>query len=110
METSAAEKVEARRSHRFAVEQVVALRSLDGLFDDTCGTSRDVSACGLFFYADDELPVGAAVELFMMMPDTGTLLHDIFPLRAYGAVVRTERHETRFGIAVAFEKVEVLAE
>jgi PilZ domain-containing protein len=110
MTDSAAEKPEARRAPRFVLEQVVAVKSLDGQFDDASGTSRDVSACGVFFYADKCLPVGATVEVFMMMPQTSTLNHGIFPLRCYGAVVRVAPESGRCGIAVAFERVDVIAE
>jgi len=110
MELIAADKREARRAPRFALEQVVAVKSLDGRFEDSSGLSRDVSACGVFFYADNCLPVGAMVELFMMMPETGALAHESFPLRCYGAVVRVTKENGRCGIAVAFEKVDVIAE
>jgi hypothetical protein len=110
MNTLAAEKPEARRAPRFALEQIVAVKSLDGRFEDASGVSRDVSACGVFFYADNCLPIGATVELFMMMPHTGALAHDSFPLRCYGAVVRVTKENGRCGIAVAFDKVDVIAE
>jgi hypothetical protein len=110
METSFGAKVEARRSQRFAVEQVVAVRSLDGRFEDLRGTSHDVSAGGLFFFSEVALPLGAPVEVFLMMPDSGTLFYDTFPLRGYGAVARVVRDDGRFGVAVAFEKIEVVVD
>jgi hypothetical protein len=110
MEASSAGRPEARRAPRFALEQIIAVKSLDGRFEDASGVSRDVSACGVFFYADKCLPIGAAVELFMMMPDIGVLAHEPFPLRCYGAVVRVTRENGQCGIAVAFEKVDVIAE
>jgi PilZ domain len=101
---------EARRAPRFAFEQVVSVKSLEGRFEDACGVSRDVSACGIFFHVDDSLPVGAGVELVMMMPQKDPLSDSIFPLRCYGAVVRVVEDEGRFGVGVAFEKVDVIAE
>lgn len=101
---------EARRAPRFALEQVVAVKSLDGRFDDSSGVCRNVSACGIFFHIDDALPVGASIEVVMMMPQKDPLADTIFPLRCYGAIVRVVRDGGRFGVAVAFEKVDVIAE
>ena len=110
METSATGRPDARRAPRFATEQVVAIRSVDGRFDDASGVSRDVSACGVFVYVDEALPVGASVELLMMMPPKQSLSETIFPLRCLGAVVRVVEHDGRYGMGIEFEKVDVIAE
>jgi hypothetical protein len=110
METSATGRPEARRAPRFALEQVVAIRNLDGDFDDASGVSRDVSACGVFVYVDQQFPVGTTVELLMMMPAKQSLSETIFPLRCLGNVVRVVEHDGRYGIGIAFDKVDVIAE
>lgn len=110
METSATAKADSRRAPRFCLEQVVSIRSLDGSFEDASGISRDVSACGVFVYMDEALPVGASVELLMMMPTIRSLSESIFPLRCLGAVVRVVREHGRYGVGVRFEKIDVIAE
>jgi len=99
-----------RRAQRFPVEQVVAVKSTDGQFPDTAGVSQNVSASGIFFYADSELPVGAPLELFLMMPPQSGFVFPTFPLRCVGSVVRTTKGGERYGIGVQFEKIEVMAE
>lgn len=110
MSTAGGKKPDARRSPRFLLEQVVAVSSIDGRFPDLSGVSRDVSAAGIFFYVDESLPVGGGVELFMMMPQKDPFAEALFPLRCFGAVVRVVRHHNRYGVAVAFEKIDVIAE
>jgi PilZ domain-containing protein len=110
MSTAGGKKPDARRSPRFLLEQVVAVSSIDGRFPDLSGVSRDVSAAGIFFYVDESLPVGGGVELFMMMPQKDPFAEALFPLRCFGAVVRVVRHNSRYGVAVAFEKIDVIAE
>jgi hypothetical protein len=110
METSATVKPESRRAPRFALEQVVSIRSLEGMFEDVSGISRDVSACGVFVCVDEALPVGSSVELLMMMPTIRSLSESIFPLRCLGNVVRVAPQHGRYGVAVQFAKVDVIAE
>lgn len=110
MSTAGGKKPDARRAPRFLLEQVVAVRSIDGCFEDLSGVSHDVSAAGMFFYVDESLPVGGGVELFMMMPQRDPFAETVFPLRCFGAVVRVVRHHRRYGVAVAFEKIDVIAE
>jgi PilZ domain len=110
MDTPATAKADTRRAPRFALEQVVSIRSLEGRFEDASGISRDVSACGVFVYVDEALPVGASVELLMMMPTIHSLSESIFPLRCLGAVVRVAPQQGRYGVAVQFEKIDVIAE
>jgi len=110
MNSVAAERPGSRRAPRFPFEQVVSVRSLDGRFDDASGLSRDVSACGIFFYVDEFLPVGAMVEVLTMMPQDDIFVRQVFPLRCYGVVVRVTHEMGRCGVAIAFEKIEVVAE
>jgi PilZ domain len=110
MDTSATGRPEARRAPRFALEQVVAIRSLDGRFQDASGVSHNVSACGIFFYVDECLPVGATVELVMMMPQESPLSDAIFPLRCLGSIVRVVNDDGRCGVGVSFDRIEVIAE
>jgi hypothetical protein len=109
MSTGVSGRPENRRARRFHVEQVVAIKSLEGRFDDTAGMSRDVSACGVFAYTDDPLPVGALVEIVMMLPDDSILAPVSYPLRGFGTVVRLEARRGRYGVAVALDRVNLVA-
>ena len=50
------------------------------------------------------------LELLMMMPTIHSLSESIFPLRCFGAVVRVAPQQGRYGVAVQFEKIDVIAE
>ena len=70
-------------------------------FEGGGGTSRDISAAGMFFEtADRSFSPGETIHVWLLFehvnPDEPILL------RCEGRVVRVERSEGRVGVAVAF--------
>jgi hypothetical protein len=73
------------------------------------GTSRDVSASGIFVWIDERIPENSNVEVIMTLPrelsQTGTVT-----IRCVGNVLRVHREKGRkaLGLAIAFEQVQVV--
>jgi hypothetical protein len=68
------------------------------------GTMRDISATGVFFYADFRPDKGSRLELILMLPPE--LTHaEALPIMCVGTVVRVEPDFAvgKFGIAVEIE-------
>ena len=71
MSTSSVQ-VERRASQRFPFQVPLALKiTNDGR--QNCGLTQDISARGVFFYTDLNVPEGAGLELTLVMPAEITL-------------------------------------
>ncbi|MBJ6751390.1 PilZ domain-containing protein [Geomonas anaerohicana] len=66
------------------------------------GITRDFSACGLYFFTDQQVSLGESLELVMLLEhqNQGQKVR----LRCQADVVRVEHEADRFGIAVAITK------
>ncbi len=82
--------LERRVAQRFEMHQSLSLSSsLAVHFEGRTvpGFIQDLSARGMFFYAETSLPEGAVVELTFTMPSEITLAEDM-PVRCRGRVLR----------------------
>ena len=64
------------------------------------GTTRDVSATGLFFEIDCEQPLGSAIELTVELNVDGRAML----MKCHGQVVRVEKLDGRTGVAVKMQR------
>jgi hypothetical protein len=81
-----------RASRRFPLRIGVAL-------DDQAGTTRDVSATGLYFETEEIFLSSKTLDFELLLPrPSGALLR----LRCQGEVVRVEPAEDHVGVAVRF--------
>ena len=106
MTDSESNRMERRAAQRFELHMPVAVR-FDGVV--VSGFTQDLSARGIFFYTEAELPVGKLVELTFTMPSEITL-GESMPVRCRGHVLRTARAQggRRSGIAVRLDSYEYL--
>jgi hypothetical protein len=93
---------ELRKVTRYQLTSVAVIRWLgeDEDLREASGVVRDISTCGVYVESTAPLPLSANVELEITPPNlqpygSGPNLH------FEGRVVRTERHSTRMGFAVA---------
>jgi hypothetical protein len=100
-----------RKAQRYPLEEPVAATWSNGGTHDTVGQTRDVSASGVYFYADFEPTDGSCIELVLTFPPEVTRGSNLSVL-CKGRVVRVEPNalEDRTGVAVEIESYEVLAE
>jgi hypothetical protein len=100
-----ADNNQRRRNARFPVQQkLVAATNSTQLV----GTCRDVNAEGVFFFTSTAIEEGSRVDLRLNLPP-GTIFSDEVSLRASGNAIRVEDHtaDGGFGVAVAFDQVEI---
>lgn len=107
--------IERRRVPRFPLRQVVTLKvpELTGRtwgdeadFTVQTATCRDISAHGIFVWADTVVSQGTRVEVSMAAPEE-ILPHEELDLLCTGTVLRAERGVLRdkVGLAIAFESI-----
>jgi PilZ domain len=103
-----ANRLERRAAQRFEVNLPVSVH-VDGR--TVPGFAQNLSARGIFLYAEADLPEGAMVELTFMMPSE-IALSETMPVRGRGRVLRcvTAKGSRRNGIAVQLESYEYLPE
>lgn len=96
-------EAERRRWPRILFEQTVALKVRQDIVRELTGTSRDLSAGGMFLHVYKEVPKGATVELLFAVPPGLQL--ERRPVVMSGTVVRVEQSfpNGRYGIAIAFQ-------
>ena len=94
--------VELRKATRYQLTSVAVIRWLgeDEEIREASGVVRDISTCGVYVETTAPLPLSTNVELEITPPNlqpygSGPSLH------FEGRIVRTERHSTRAGFAVA---------
>ncbi len=99
-------RVERRAGQRFEVHLPLAVR-FEGR--TVPGFTQDVSARGVFFYSEANLPEGAVVELTFTMPSEITL-GESMSVRCLGHVLRVTPPQggQRNGIAVRLDSYEYL--
>jgi hypothetical protein len=78
-------RMERRAGQRFEVHLPISIQVEDRT---VAGFTQDVSARGVFFYAEAALPEGTAVELTFIMPAEITLAESI-GVRCRGRVLRS---------------------
>ncbi|MGH9554603.1 MAG: PilZ domain-containing protein [Terriglobales bacterium] len=93
---------ELRRSARTLLMQPVSLRVTHNGNHQIHATTRDLSAGGVFLYADKEIPAGSPVEIDLEWPQEFSSAEPI-QLRGWGRVVRVEAGSFpgTFGVGVA---------
>ncbi len=100
---------ERRRLQRVQVKGHVKGRWINGGAHEIDGTSKDVSAEGIFFFSESEIAEGAKVELVLDLPSEHVFKGAV-TLRCIGRVIRTEEDDRgQYGVAVVFENVEIVA-
>ena len=99
-------RLERRAAQRFELHLPLAVR-FEGR--TVPGFTQDLSARGIFFYCEANLPEGAAVELTFTMPCEITL-GESMPVRCLGRVLRVAHLQggQRNGIAVRLDSYEYL--
>lgn len=99
-------RMERRAAQRFELHLPLAVR-FEGR--TAAGFTQDVSARGIFFYSEANLPEGAIVELTFTMPSEITL-QDSMPVRCCGRVLRIAPPQggQRSGFAVRLDSYEYL--
>jgi len=104
--TSDSNRLERRAAQRFELHLPLAVR-----FEvrTVSGFIQDLSARGVFFYAEANPPEGGVVELTFTMPSEITL-GESMPVRCLGRVLRVAPCQSgqRNGIAVRFDSYEYL--
>lgn len=78
---------ERRRENRFNLSLPVELK-------DGKGTTRDISSSGVFFETTEDRPVGDIIDLCVAFHDS--------TIQCKGRVVRVEKFNDNFGVAVEF--------
>ena len=93
---------ELRRSARFPLIEPVSFRVTNNGNHPIHATTRDLSAGGVFLYADQEIAAGSPVEIDLEWPQEFSSTEAV-QLRAWGCVVRVESgtFPGTFGVALA---------
>jgi PilZ domain len=99
-------RMERRAAQRFELNMPLAVRFEGQTYP---GFTQDLSARGIFFYSEANLPEGAVVELTFMMPSEITL-GESMPVRCRGRILRAAapRGSQRSGIAARLDSYEYL--
>ncbi len=98
---------ERRRVQRVQLKGQVRCRWTNGGVHEADGTSKDVSAEGLFFFSATEVAEGTRVEVLLDLPSEHVFKGAI-SLRCVGRVVRTQEEHGQYGLAVVFDDVEIV--
>ncbi len=100
---------ERRRLQRVQLKGHVKGRWINGGAHEVDGTTKDVSAEGIFFFSESEISEGATIELVLDLPSEHVFKGAV-TLRCVGRVIRTEENleEGKYGIAVVFDDVEIV--
>jgi hypothetical protein len=93
---------ELRRSARVPLMQPVSLRLTNNGYHPIHATTRDLSAGGVFLYADKEIAAGSPVEIELDWPAEFSQCEPV-QLRGWGRAVRVEAGSFpgTFGVALA---------
>ncbi len=97
-------RVERRAAQRFELHMPLVVRFEGQAFT---GFTQDMSARGIFFHCEANLPEGAGVELTLTMPSEITLGESML-VRCQARVLRVVHGGQRSGIAVHLESYEYL--
>ncbi len=96
---------ERRTEQRFPLRLPILVKSFEGGLKEESSQTRDVSARGAFFFLQNRLPEGAAIEMTLTLPSEITLTESI-KVRCKGRVVRLldELEVGNVGTAVVIEQ------
>ncbi len=98
---------ERRRLQRIPMCGHITGHCHDGTARDIRGTSKNVSADGMFVVVESEIAPGARVELVLELPSQEVFRSTVV-LRCVGKVVRTEpAPDGQHGVAILFEDAEI---
>jgi PilZ domain len=102
-------KSDRRSSQRTPARLGVSIRSPKG--ESTTGYTRDLSANGIFLYADSEILVGSELEMVLMLPAQFTDGEKRW-VCCQASVVRVEpgSEDGRFGLAASIRSIVALPE
>jgi len=91
-------QIERREAPRFPVTLAVK-------FDGGQGWTRDVSVSGVFFTTEWPFPVGAPLRFTLVLENVAPGTRQ--PVSCQGTVVRVERAEQTYGVAVSLDGYEI---
>ena len=96
---------ERRTEQRFPLRLPIIVKSFEGGLKEESSQTRDVSARGAFFFLENRIPEGAAIEMTLTLPSEITLTESI-KVRCKGRVVRLldELEVGKVGTAVVIEQ------
>lgn len=101
-------KEEQRANRRFALKLPVSIKA-NGEQCEVAAETKDVSAQGIFFYVENDLDKGSAIEFTLTLPPEITLT-DSIRVRCQGKVVRVEKDGGQVGIAAAIDQYDFVAD
>jgi hypothetical protein len=102
-------KSDRRSTERLPVRLGVSIRSPQS--QPATGYTRDLSASGIFLYADSEIVVGSELEMVLMLPTQLTNGEKRW-VCCQASVVRVEPggEDGRFGVAASIRSIATLPE
>ena len=103
-----ADRTERRTSRRFTMALPLTLRlhSSSGPVEKQAET-RDVSFRGLYFWTEQELEAGIAIEFVLTLPKEITMTRDV-NIHCFGRVIRVEGGRQPRGVAARIERYDFL--
>src|SRR5262245_45954836 len=93
-----APRIERREAPRFPVTLAVK-------FDGGQGWTRDVSVSGVFFTTEWSFPIGAPIHFTLLLENVAPGTRQ--QVSCQGTVVRVERAEQAYGVAVSLDGYEI---
>ena len=103
-----ADSTERRTSRRFAMALPLTLRLYDPSGPvEKLGETRDVSFRGLYFWTEEQLQSGSAIEFVLTLPKEITMTRDV-RIHCFGRVIRVEPQRQARGVAARIERYEFL--
>ena len=102
-----ADHAERRSARRFTMALPLVLRFHDSGSVEKRGETRDVSFRGLYFWTQEELKAGIAIEFVLTLPREITMTRDVH-IHCFGRVIRVEPQPQRRGVAARIERYEFL--
>jgi PilZ domain len=109
--TEAGARIEQRANRRFSLQLPVSIHYTDGHAPEIAAETRNVSAQGVYFYAQSKLAEGSRIEFTMTLPPEVTLT-DSIRVRCQGKVVRIDNggSSAEIGIAAIIEQYDFIAD
>ena len=98
---------ERRSGTRIATSVPTRVRTAEG--SDQTAQTRDVSASGVFMYAQSRMEKGTDVELVLILPPELTAGEKCW-VCCQATVVRVEQEGAEFGVAAQIRRMDILPE
>lgn len=103
-----ADPTERRTSRRFTMALPLTLRVFKSSGPvEKRGETRDVSFRGLYFWTEEELEAGVAIEFVLTLPKEITMTRDV-NIHCFGRVIRVDAQQETRGVAARIERYEFL--